>query len=236
MTTTGEGRAYGHNLFLSPNSTYTLTITLVGLAVGSVGNWVATVVKHDYDAPAATLVTPAVAVNSGTNTVTITFSATNLTALLSTGSGKFSGSWMLRNTSTPLEPIGGKLVVDRNGVASGTDSSPTITVGSSGSVTYSVTSTLPYSTLFKSLAKSLEELIVGTITRDSNGAATSASVEWPDGTTGTYTATTVSTLFPGAVDAYTVTYAGSTTVTYTQSALTRDTNGSVIYRPAMTIS
>ena len=52
-----------------------------GLAVGAVGNWVATVVKHDYDAPAATLVTPSVAVNSGTNTVTVTFSATNLTAL-----------------------------------------------------------------------------------------------------------------------------------------------------------
>lgn len=82
----------------------------------------------------------------------------------------------------------------------------------------------------------LDALLVGAITRDSNGAATSASVVWPDGTTGTYTATTVSTAFPGAVDAFTVTYAGSTTKTVTQSAVTRDaTSGAVTTRPAMTV-
>lgn len=83
----------------------------------------------------------------------------------------------------------------------------------------------------------LDALIVGAITRDSNGAATSATVAWPDGTGGTYTATTASTAFPGAVDAYTVTYAGSPTKTVTQPAVTRDaTTGAVTTRPAMTVS
>ena len=71
------------------------------------------------------------------------------------------------------------------------------------------------------------------VTRDSNGAATSATVVWPDGTGGTYTATTVSTAFPGAVDAFTVTWAGSTTKTVTQAAVTRDsTTGAVTAQPS----
>jgi hypothetical protein len=83
----------------------------------------------------------------------------------------------------------------------------------------------------------LDALLVGAITRDSNAAATSAGVVWPDGTTGTYTATTVSTAFPGAVDAYTVTYAGPTTRTVTQPAVTRDgTTGAVTNRPSMMVS
>lgn len=83
----------------------------------------------------------------------------------------------------------------------------------------------------------LDALLVGAITRDSNGAATDASVVWPDGTTGTYAATTVSTAFPGAVDAFTVTYVGATTKTVTQPAVTRDaTTGAVTTRPAMTVS
>lgn len=80
-------------------------------------------------------------------------------------------------------------------------------------------------------------LISGAITRDANGAATSASVVWPDGTVGTYTATTVSTTFPGAVDAYTVTYGSPATKTVTQSAVTRDAStGAVTNRPAMTVA
>jgi hypothetical protein len=83
----------------------------------------------------------------------------------------------------------------------------------------------------------LDALIVGAVTRDTNGAATSAGVIWPDGATGAYTATTVSTAFPGAVDAYTVTYVGSTTKTVTQPAVTRDsTTGAVTTRPAMTVA
>jgi uncharacterized protein DUF5907 len=82
----------------------------------------------------------------------------------------------------------------------------------------------------------LDALITGVITRDSNGAATSAGVVWPDGVTGTYTATTVSTTFPGAVDAYAVTYSGTTTKTVSQPAVTRGSSGAVTNRPAMVVS
>jgi hypothetical protein len=84
----------------------------------------------------------------------------------------------------------------------------------------------------------LDGIITGAITRDSNGAATSASVEWPDGATGTYTADTVSTTFPGAVDAYHVTHVlDGTTKTFTQPAVTRDPyTGAVTNRPAITVA
>lgn len=82
-----------------------------------------------------------------------------------------------------------------------------------------------------------DTIVTGTITRDSNGAATSAGVTWPDGTTGTYTADTVSTAFPGAVDAYHVTYGSPVTKTYTQPAVTRDpSTGAVTNRPALTVA
>lgn len=90
---------------------------------------------------------------------------------------------------------------------------------------------------YKALAAQLDTLITGAITRDANGAATSAPVVWPDGTPGTYTATTVSTAFPGAVDAYTVTYGSPVTKTYTQPAVTRDAStGAVTNRPAITVA
>lgn len=83
------------------------------------------------------------------------------------------------------------------------------------------------------IAASPDQIIVGAITRDDDGAALSAGVVWPDGDIGTYTATTVSTDFPGSVDAYTVTK-GSTT--FTQPAVTRDSEGAVVVRPAITES
>lgn len=90
---------------------------------------------------------------------------------------------------------------------------------------------------FVSLAQSLDEIIVGTITRDANGAAISATLAWPDGGTGVYAATQVSTAFPGAVDAYTCTHVkGGVTRTYTQPAVTRDANGAVTNKPAMTVA
>jgi hypothetical protein len=79
-------------------------------------------------------------------------------------------------------------------------------------------------------------LIVGAITRDANGAATSAAVVWPDGSPGNYTATSVSTAFPGAVDAYTITYGSPVTKTYTQPTVTRNSLGAVTLRPAITVS
>ena len=88
----------------------------------------------------------------------------------------------------------------------------------------------------KNLARNPDLLIAGTITRDSNGAATSAPVVWPDGSPGTYTATTLSTAFPGAVDAYTITYGSPVTRTYTQPAVTRDASGAPTAVPAIVVS
>jgi hypothetical protein len=89
---------------------------------------------------------------------------------------------------------------------------------------------------YANLARNPDVLIVGTVTRDANGAATSAPVVWPDGTPGTYTATTVSTAFPGAVDAYTITYGSPVTKTYTQPTVTRDANGAAVTVPAIVVS
>lgn len=90
--------------------------------------------------------------------------------------------------------------------------------------------------LNKQLARTPDLLIAGTITRNGDGAATSAPVVWPDGSPGTYTATTLSTAFPGAVDAYTITYGSPVTRTYTQAAVTRDSSGAVTAAPAITVS
>lgn len=89
----------------------------------------------------------------------------------------------------------------------------------------------------EALARDPALLIVGPITRDSNGAATAADILWPDGTEGTYVADEVSVDFPGAVDAYTITYGDPATITYTQPAVTRDpVTGEISDRPAMVVS
>ena len=89
---------------------------------------------------------------------------------------------------------------------------------------------------FMQAAKMPETIISGAITRDANGAATSAPVTWPDGTPGTYTATTLSTAFPGAVDAYQITYGSPATKTYTQPTITRNASGAATNVPAITVS
>lgn len=76
---------------------------------------------------------------------------------------------------------------------------------------------------------------VTTATRDSNGAITTASIVWPDGVSGTYTADTLSTAFPGATDAWHATYNALGTKTITQPAVTRDSNGAVTAQPAIAI-
>ena len=86
------------------------------------------------------------------------------------------------------------------------------------------------------LARVPDSLITGAITRDANGAATSAPVVWPDGTPGTYTALVMSSIFPGAVDSYKVTYGSPATKTYTQPTITRDVNGVAVTVPAITVS
>lgn len=74
-------------------------------------------------------------------------------------------------------------------------------------------------------------------TRNSDGVITTASIVWPDGATGTFTTDTLSTAFPGAIDAWHATYVGATTKTVTQTAVTRDgTTGAVTVQPAITIA
>ena len=92
----------------------------------------------------------------------------------------------------------------------------------------------PPNAQFINLARDPDGIISGSITRDANDAVTSADVVWPDGTSGTFTATAVSVMFPGAVDAYAVTYGGIRT--YTQPLLTRNATGAVTNRPAMVVS
>lgn len=86
------------------------------------------------------------------------------------------------------------------------------------------------------IARDPAQLFAGAVTNDANGAPISAVVEWPDGVTGTYSGT-ASVSFPGSVSAYTVTRAGSPTVTFTQPAVTRDaTTGAITNRPAITVT
>lgn len=74
-------------------------------------------------------------------------------------------------------------------------------------------------------------------TRNSDGAITAATIEWPDGAAGTFTVDVLSTAFPGATDAWHATYVGaSASLTITQPAVTRDANGAVIAQPALTIA
>ena len=89
---------------------------------------------------------------------------------------------------------------------------------------------------YPQLARDLGQIISGAVTRDANGAITSFAVVWPDGSPGIYTATALSTAFPGAVDSYTVTYGSPVTKTYTQPLVTRDTSGAVSILPAIVVS
>lgn len=89
---------------------------------------------------------------------------------------------------------------------------------------------------YANLARNPDLIIAGAVVRNSDGAAVTAPVIWPDGATGTYAADTLSTAFPGAVDGYHITYAGTNPKTYTQPTITRDSNGAAITVPAITVS
>lgn len=71
-------------------------------------------------------------------------------------------------------------------------------------------------------------------TRDSDGVITTATVSWPDASTGTFTRTTKNATFL-TIDAYTVTHTDSGK-TVTQSAVTRDSSGNVTAQPALTVA
>lgn len=89
---------------------------------------------------------------------------------------------------------------------------------------------------YLNLAKNPELLISGAITRDANQAVTSAAVVWPDGTPGTFTAESLSSAFPGAVDGYRITYGNPATKTYTQPTLSRNAAGAATAVPAIVVS
>lgn len=83
----------------------------------------------------------------------------------------------------------------------------------------------------KALAASPEGLVTGDLSdRDSNGVLLSAGVIWPDGATGTYTATEVDA---DGVLAYAVTKGART---FTQPTMTRDSDGAVSDRPGIEVS
>jgi len=93
------------------------------------------------------------------------------------------------------------------------------------------------SAIFPMLARNPMLLIAGNITRDANGAATSAPVVWPDGTPGVYTALALSSTFPGGVDSYKITYGTSPVLrTYTQPTITFNANGNATQVPAIVVS
>jgi hypothetical protein len=79
---------------------------------------------------------------------------------------------------------------------------------------------------------------LSSITRNSDGAIVTGTAVWPDGSTGSFITDTLSTLFPGAIDAFHVTYvpASGPTKTITQSLLTRDASGAVTAQPVLTIT
>ena len=85
------------------------------------------------------------------------------------------------------------------------------------------------------LARDPESLFSGYISRDSNGVATAAQVMWPDGVAGVYSATP-SVQWPGATNSYTITRVGTPTITFTQPVVTRNSDGVVTTRPAITVS
>jgi len=73
------------------------------------------------------------------------------------------------------------------------------------------------------------------LTRDGDDVVTTATVKWSDGTAGVFTTTTKNATYL-VIDAFTITYLGSTTRTITQPAVTRNANGAVTTKPALTIA
>lgn len=88
----------------------------------------------------------------------------------------------------------------------------------------------------KQWARLPDALVVDVIARDGNGAALSASVIWPDGTPGEFTADTLSVIVLGAVDGYHITYEGTPVKTYTQPAVARNVLGVIIDYPEIVVS
>ena len=72
------------------------------------------------------------------------------------------------------------------------------------------------------------------ITRDSEGRATTFTVKWPDGSAGTYVATDFNATHE-VYDGYTIIHVDSG-LTVTQSAVTRNSDGAITNKPALTVA
>jgi hypothetical protein len=112
---------------------------------------------------------------------------------------------------------------------SGNVTADTVEPGGPGWAATVTSSAVPGSAAW--LITALPAIAYTSMTRSSSGAVISAAVTWPDGTAGTYTTDVLSALFPGAVDAYHVTY-GAHAVT--QPQVTRNASGAVTAQPALT--
>lgn len=83
-------------------------------------------------------------------------------------------------------------------------------------------------------AKNPDMVITGAINRNGNGAITTASVKWPDGTPGTFTSDLIDA--SGAILGYHITYGSPPTKTFTQPIVTRNSDGAVTNLPAIVVS
>jgi len=72
------------------------------------------------------------------------------------------------------------------------------------------------------------------ITRDSEGRVTSMTATWPDSSSGAYTATDYNATHE-VYDGYTITHVDSSK-TVTQSAVTRNAEGAITNKPALTVA
>ncbi len=83
-----------------------------------------------------------------------------------------------------------------------------------------------------------QDFVLLSATRNANEVITTASVLWPDGSTGSFTTDTINPTF-NTIDAFHVTYVwtvnGGGTHTITQAAVTRDASGAVIAQPNPTV-
>lgn len=83
-----------------------------------------------------------------------------------------------------------------------------------------------------------EKYTLSNVVRDSNDALVSATVTWPNGATGTFTTDSFNSAFPGAIDAFHITYVPQfgPSRTLTQPLVTRDVDGKVIMLPPIQVT
>jgi hypothetical protein len=119
-------------------------------------------------------------------------------------------------------------VVGQTGIITGTQ------IAADGALTSTYGPVAGSDSWLKTWANNVIENAV-TIIRNADGVPASASVKWPNGITGTFTATLINTLYQ-AVDAYTLTYDDTPVKVITQSAVTRDSSGAVVMQPDRSVA